>query len=715
MNFVSSASEKERAVNFEMGKRKRQARSNKQEFPNRESSVEREQEIGQETEVGIDAGNQQIWVPENEWHLDPFWLWGRRAILIFAALLRFAMPTMKPFHHDEGVNGFFLTGLFRDGVYKYDPTNYHGPSLYYFSLLPSWVFGLDDLAVRLVVAVFGLLTVALVFSLRRYLGTIGTLVAAALVAASPGLTYFSRYFIHEILLVFFTFGCAICVLKFIEGERIGKIAAALMTITVFTCVLPLGLRAAAVVSSAEDKNALFATRFFFSIIAACVAVFAVRRLMDWDEGRPIYLLLAAASASMTFTTKETSFISLGTMVIAIGSIWAWTKWTGEQVESAKKVRSGFIVAFVALIAIAVFFAGDLTSGIGWYFTTYLTDGDKREQSIIFVAIAVLFIASVETSRRFLNLNWRNEDRGESWSEPTSITFAAFRKRVRATGNPTGLIFMSLAVFAAVSIVFFSSFFTNEKGVGDAFEAYNVWSKTGSTDHAQNGRWAYLKWLIGAEAPIFILAMLGTMIAFWKGKNRVVMFTALWGFGLFAAYTIIPYKTPWIAINFVLPMALTAGYAINELASGRELWKEYAAKSLACMALAICLYQCVELNFFRYDDDRRPYVYVHSMRSMNEMMLEIDKFARLAKTGDKAKIIIAAPENWPLPWTLNQYKGAAFFGSVVKTPEAEIVIGSKTQRMELDRDYAATHVVTGTYTLRPGVDLLLYVRKDLVGI
>ncbi len=673
-----------------------------------------ELEIANDAEADFETEGTSILADssqENESdQLGQLWLWGSRTILLVAALLRFAILTFKPFHHDEGVNGFFLTGLFRDGVYRYDPTNYHGPSLYYFALLSSWIFGLDDLAVRVVVAVFGFLTVALVFSLRRYLGTVGTLVAAALVALSPGLTFFSRYFIHEILLVFFAFACVICVLKFIEGERIGKIATGAIAVLVFTCVLPLGLLAAKAISPADNQTQLYVTRFIFTIAAVGLVFVLLRRLLVWDAGRPIYLLLAAASASMTFTTKETSFISLGTMLIAVGSIWVWVSLTGN---SNKNIRTGFMVAATGLVVLAFYFASDLTSGIGWYYTTYITDVDKREQPLVFLAIFILFVAAAESVRRYLTENWKGDGSSESWSEPTAVSFIQFRKSVEASGNAFGLIFLSVLIFAVVAIVFFSSFFTYEKGIGAAFEAYNVWSKTGSSDHAQNGTWAYLKWLVGAEAPILILAALGLVIAFWKARHKFAMFAALWGFGLFAAYTIIPYKTPWIAINFVLPMALTAGYAINELASGNEPWKQYAAKGLAALALVICSYQCIELNFFRYDDDRRPYVYVHSMRSMNEMMREIDTVAKRAKTGYQAKIIIASPENWPLPWTLNQYKGAAFFGSVVKTPEAEVVIGSKTQRNDLDREYSGTHLVTGTYTLRPGVDLLLYVRKDIV--
>jgi len=59
-----------------------------------------------------------------------FWWWSSLAILAVAALLRLVLLTQKPLHHDEGVNGLFLATLFRTGKYQYDPSNYHGPSLY---------------------------------------------------------------------------------------------------------------------------------------------------------------------------------------------------------------------------------------------------------------------------------------------------------------------------------------------------------------------------------------------------------------------------------------------------------------------------------------------------------------------------------------------------------------------------------------------------------
>ncbi len=126
--------------------------------------------------------------------------------VIVAAYLRFYLLEIKPLHHDEGVNSHFLLSLIKDGQYKYDPANYHGPSLYYFTFLSVKILGESELALRFFPAVCGVLTVAFMWGLRRGLGLVGTPIAAWSLALSPGLVYFSRDFIHESSFVFFTVG-----------------------------------------------------------------------------------------------------------------------------------------------------------------------------------------------------------------------------------------------------------------------------------------------------------------------------------------------------------------------------------------------------------------------------------------------------------------------------------------------------------------------------
>jgi uncharacterized protein (TIGR03663 family) len=128
------------------------------------------------------------------------------AILLVGAAIRLYDLTLNPFHHDEGVNGFFLRNLIRDHNYKYDPQNYHGPSLYFVTWPFVKLFGMTSFAVRLEPVLFGIGVLVLVLLLARRLGEESALWGAALLAVSPGMVYISRYFIHEMMLLFFTLG-----------------------------------------------------------------------------------------------------------------------------------------------------------------------------------------------------------------------------------------------------------------------------------------------------------------------------------------------------------------------------------------------------------------------------------------------------------------------------------------------------------------------------
>jgi uncharacterized protein (TIGR03663 family) len=200
--------------------------------------------VYQETPAASEAG---LTGKSSTWH------WAAGCILVASAVLRLILLDLKPLHHDEGVNGLFLATLFRSGYYHYDPANYHGPTLYYFGWITTTVAsffngrdGLNTFAIRIVTAIFGIGVVWLVLCLRRQLGDFGALIAAALVAVSPGMVYFSRYFIHEILFVFFTLAVVVAVLNFRESRRprdlmLASLSASLLGATKETWVITVGV------------------------------------------------------------------------------------------------------------------------------------------------------------------------------------------------------------------------------------------------------------------------------------------------------------------------------------------------------------------------------------------------------------------------------------------------------------------------------------------
>ena len=53
---------------------------------------------------------------------------------IVALALRCPLLDQRPMHNDEAVNAVKFGQLWEGGVYRYDPNEYHGPSLFYATL-----------------------------------------------------------------------------------------------------------------------------------------------------------------------------------------------------------------------------------------------------------------------------------------------------------------------------------------------------------------------------------------------------------------------------------------------------------------------------------------------------------------------------------------------------------------------------------------------------
>jgi uncharacterized protein (TIGR03663 family) len=171
--------------------------------------------------------------------------------IVLAALLRLPDLTLRPMHADEAVHADKFGTLLEDGRYVYDSEEFHGPTLYYLTLPSAWAEGarryveIDETTLRIVPALLGVLLVAAHLGVRDFLGGSGAAVSAMLAALSPAMVFYSRYYIHEIPLVLFTFGALLGVLHYVR--RPGPLPAlvtgasvGLMHATKETAVLALG-------------------------------------------------------------------------------------------------------------------------------------------------------------------------------------------------------------------------------------------------------------------------------------------------------------------------------------------------------------------------------------------------------------------------------------------------------------------------------------------
>lgn len=561
------------------------------------------------------AGQGEVAISERTW------LIASAAVLLIAAFLRLYDLNLVPLHHDEGVNGNFLVRLVREGAYRYDPANYHGPTLYYFASVFPWIlrllsgpgaqdkYGLTTVAVRCVPALFGVATIGLILTLRRRLGTITTLSAAFLLASSPGAVYLSRYFIHETLFVFFTLGIVVASLKYFEDPQ------------------------------------------------------------------PVYLILAALSAALLFATKETAMISAAVLLIAM----------------------------------------------------VLTR--------IYRSLWEASLGGARTQRRKKSGGYAESD-GQT---------PDFLERAGGPITPSVWLLVALIIFIAVNVLFYSSFFTNyPQGVYDSLKTFQFWKKTGKEAHVHPFV-TYVWWLLLQESPLLILGAMGATLVVLRPEKSLALFAALWAFGLIAAYSLIAYKTPWLSLNFIAPLALSSGVALEWCYEALGKWEVnkrtrwYVLAGILLLATGplpgvvrafeqkefhwktfIPGYQTIDLNFINYDNDNRYYVYVyaHTRRETLQLVDEIEQLAQRTHQGTETGITIVSPDYWPLPWYLRDYHRVGYFGHMSPSTEP-IIIAKQDQAAEVQATFGDRYQqlhsgfnTAGSFPLRPGVDLLLYTRREL---
>ncbi|MDO8724500.1 MAG: TIGR03663 family protein [Candidatus Methanoperedens sp.] len=137
-------------------------------------------------------------------------------IIIFAFFLRLYRLDERVFHHDEAAVGYYTYKLFNDSIYSYDPS-FHGPFMYYVTSEMYRLMGDTIYASRLLPAILGASMIFLLIPLRRYLGEIGTVMAAFFLALSPSFLYYSRFYREDIFISFFTLLALVCAVKYAEA------------------------------------------------------------------------------------------------------------------------------------------------------------------------------------------------------------------------------------------------------------------------------------------------------------------------------------------------------------------------------------------------------------------------------------------------------------------------------------------------------------------
>jgi uncharacterized protein (TIGR03663 family) len=279
----------------------------------------------------------------------------------------------------------------------------------------------------------------------------------------------------------------------------------------------------------------------------------------------------------------------------------------------------------------------------------------------------------------------------------------------------------LAVIVGVALVvpyilLFTSFLTNPWGLVDSVRAFLPWTEKGIEGSGHEKPWPYFFRLLGTFEPAALAGgVLGGAAALWKRFSRTNafgVFCLVWWAGQLAAYSVIPYKTPWLVLNMILPLVLSAGALFGEI--GRRPLAGPVRAALAGIGLLLVAWtasKAVEVSFLRYDDESLGLVYVQTTREVRDLMGMIEDAAAGSPKGKKDLAIRFYTNNrWPLPWYLRDYRGTLYLKEVPYDPGGDVLIFEPGQEPDVRaglKDWKKYQ--RRVFTLRKNVKLVVYVR------
>jgi uncharacterized protein (TIGR03663 family) len=586
----------------------------------------------------------------------------------------------RPIHADESVHAVKLGKVLDEGIsaYRYDPSEYHGPTLYVAASAVAWAFDKSSLValeardLRVTTLLFGIGLIALLWLILDGLSPLGTVLSGAMMLVCPLLTYYARDFIHETLFVFFT------MLTIVAGWRYAR--------------TPVG---------------------------------------HWR--RAVWAGIVGGGIGLMWATKEQFVAVVAAMAAGLALNGVWSKLGWAPVDSTEPRGS--------------------------------TDANFRD-------------AAGYGAR---------ETQGSTASPASRVSMPAINWRHVLIGA------MALVV---VWSVLFSSVFSYWQGLWESVATYGHYFGRGMGQgqaaeiHVQPW-WYYLRllsWVSYPPAPVWTyafilgLAAIGAIVGFvprWAGPSdaRLARFLTVYSVALLVAFSLVPYKQPWLLMGPLHGLILLAGIGGAALWRGAWHWPSVTAGIAACgvafligyvslpyqpsggwiaaitvliVAGSVCLgalirllapsaasrilavgvvalalfvglghlaYQTRWANGRYAADQRNPLAHAQTSTDVRNLVKRVDQLAAHAKdqSGPLLQVVAATP--WPMPWYLRHFErgrvGYLDQSAEITTSNLNVPMLIVDTRFyekvqpKLRRTYQAAR-----YGLRPGTFLRLYVDKPL---
>lgn len=284
------------------------------------------------------------------------------------------------------------------------------------------------------------------------------------------------------------------------------------------------------------------------------------------------------------------------------------------------------------------------------------------------------------------------------------------------------VLCSLAAFILTSAFFYTDAFRHPRGALDALRTFFVYETV--EGHDKPFGW-YLQLLVMPSktaglwwfgTPLAILASWAFAKTFRKNEaadpsRPVIRFLAYSTIGHLLIYSLIAYKTPWLACLPWAHVCLLAGFSVKDILK-QGVMPKIALTAVAGFCLVSQFQQARAATGRLASDGRNPFAYVPTRRDVEKLESWLGEFRAVLPAGALEPVAVVGRDFWPLPWYLRAFEKTGYwiepppelasFPLVFATPDAADAAGHALE---------ATHVSLPR-GLRDEAPINLHVRNDL---
>jgi uncharacterized protein (TIGR03663 family) len=286
-----------------------------------------------------------------------------------------------------------------------------------------------------------------------------------------------------------------------------------------------------------------------------------------------------------------------------------------------------------------------------------------------------------------------------------------RKTEQAGWSQRKAILVAIISFLFLSIAFFTWFGRNSKGLPALLHAApNLFARAAGQGH-EKPFWYFAALLSSGWSGGLLVAFacLGFFVIFRRRGASPYQGLAYYGLLIALTYSLIPYKTPWLALNLWLPLTLFAAVFVESLWQGSTASFRPRATVAAFCILAVLVgvliaHDTRQRVFLSPADERNPYAYAHTSEDILGLPGEVADMARQNGIATPRIAVIAA-DPWPLPWYLRHFNQVGFWQPGQQVNAADFYITSTdaaNQYADQLKDFRPEF-----FGVRPGVLILLW--------